>query len=98
MLEISSGMKIPRHVSLLIFSIFIFAAIMAAQKSDPLQTRKSSGIVATPSSLDFGNVQVGQSNTQTEVLTNTATGALTVYSSTVTGTGFSVSGLTLPLT
>jgi len=61
-------------------------------------TKKSSGIVATPASVDFGNVQVGHSASQTETLTNTATVGLTIYSSTLTGSGFTASGLTLPMT
>jgi hypothetical protein len=47
--------------------------------------------------MDFGSVQVGQSKTQLETLTNNATNGLVVYSSTMTGSGFTVSGLSLPL-
>jgi len=51
-----------------------------------------------PSSLDFGNVTVASTSTQTITLTNSGTASLTVSQASVTGTGFSLSGLNLPLT
>lgn len=53
---------------------------------------------ASPSSVNFGNVGVGTTGTQSITLTNSGTGSVTVTQATVTGTGFSSSGLTLPLT
>ncbi|MBZ5723258.1 MAG: choice-of-anchor D domain-containing protein [Acidobacteriia bacterium] len=53
---------------------------------------------ANPTSVSFGNVQVGSSQSQTETLTNISTASLTVYTATTSGTGFSASGLTAPLT
>jgi hypothetical protein len=41
-------------------------------------------------SLDFGDVQLGSSNTQSLTLTNSGTAALTVSQATVTGMGFSI--------
>jgi fibronectin type 3 domain-containing protein len=60
-------------------------------------TVSSSQLSATPSGLSFGNVVVGSSSVQTDTLLNTGTGSLTVIQATVTGAGFSVSGLSLPL-
>jgi hypothetical protein len=53
----------------------------------------------TPSSpsLNFGSILVGSKQTFTETLNNTGGSALTVTQVTPTGTGFTVSGLTLPL-
>jgi nitrogen fixation protein FixH len=53
----------------------------------------------TPSSpsLNFGSILVGSKQTLTETLNNTGGSALTVTQVTPTGTGFAVSGLTLPL-
>jgi len=51
-----------------------------------------------PSSVAFGNVQVGTNSTKTETLTNTGGSSLTISAANVSGTGFSISGLTLPLT
>ncbi len=54
-------------------------------------------LTPAPSSLDFGSVRVGGSAQQTVFLNNTGTGAVTVSQATVTGTGYSISGLSLPL-
>jgi len=54
-------------------------------------------LTATPTSISFGNVAVNQNSTQTVTLANTGTGSLKITQDTVTGTGFSISGLTLPL-
>lgn len=53
---------------------------------------------ATPSSLSFGNVTVGGSSSESVTLTNTGTGSVTISKATVTGAGFSLSGLSLPFT
>ncbi len=55
-------------------------------------------VTPTPSSLSFGNVQLGSKTTLSETLTNTGGSSLTVSQVNTTGTGFSISGLTLPLT
>jgi hypothetical protein len=54
-------------------------------------------LTANPSSLDFGSVQVGSNQPLTETLTNSGGSAITVTQATLTGTGFSISGLSLPL-
>src|SRR2546425_1081759 len=51
-----------------------------------------------PPSVNFGNVVVGTTNTQTITLTNSGTADLTIPQATVTGAGFSISGLSCPLT
>jgi hypothetical protein len=55
------------------------------------------GISLTPGSASFGSVVSGNTNSQTIQIKNSGTSNLTVSQATVTGTGFSVSGLTLPL-
>lgn len=52
----------------------------------------------TPSSFSFGNVAIGTTDSQTVQLSNTGTAALTVSQVSVTGSAFSTTGLTLPLT
>jgi hypothetical protein len=54
-------------------------------------------LTATPSSLAFGSVQVGNSVTLTDSLTNTGASSVTISQAAVTGTGFSINGLTFPL-
>ena len=52
----------------------------------------------SPASLSFGNVTTGSSAANTLTLTNTGNANVTLSSHSVSGTGFSVSGLALPLT
>jgi Cep192 domain 4/Abnormal spindle-like microcephaly-assoc'd, ASPM-SPD-2-Hydin len=51
-----------------------------------------------PSSLSFGSVQVGDSQTLSEVLSNTGGSNVVISQDTISGSGFSVSGFTTPLT
>ena len=55
-------------------------------------------LTANPASLAFGSAQVGSSLTLTDSLTNTGGSSVTISQATATGTGFSISGLTVPLT
>jgi hypothetical protein len=55
-------------------------------------------LVANPASLNFAGVQVGSKQTQFEVLTNSGGSGLTISQATVTGPGFSITGLNPPLT
>ena len=53
---------------------------------------------ASPTSLNFGNVTVGTQSVLPIILTNTGTGSVTITQDTITGAGFSSSGLSLPFT
>ncbi len=55
-------------------------------------------LAATPTSLAFGSVQAGNSTSLSETLTNSGGSSLIISAATASGTGFSLSGLTLPLT
>ena len=55
-------------------------------------------LTPSPSSLSFGNVQTGTSQTKNAAVTNTGQSALTISQITVTGAGFSITGITAPLT
>ncbi len=61
-------------------------------------TGTQTGMAITPSALTFGNVVVGQSGAQSVKLTNSGSSNLTLNLATVTGTGFGISGLSLPTT
>jgi hypothetical protein len=70
----------------------------------PLKTSPTSNGTAAPGSLSvsaptitFGNVALGSSTTQTGTLTAT-TSAVTISTASWSGNGFSVSGITFPLT
>src|SRR5882724_1740659 len=56
------------------------------------------GLSLTPSSVSFGSVVSGNTNSQTIQVKNSGTASLTISQATVTGTGFTLSGLAVPLT
>ena len=60
-------------------------------------TGLQAGISLTPASTNFGSVPVGSTNSQTIQIGNTGNGVLTITQASVTGSGFSATGLTLPL-
>ena len=55
-------------------------------------------ISATPPSLSFGSVLVGNSQSQPVTVQNPGTAGLNITQATISGTGFTLSGTTLPLT
>jgi len=56
------------------------------------------GLGVSSSSLSFGNVNVNTATTQTLTLSSAGTSAVTISAATVSGTGFTVSGVTFPIT
>jgi hypothetical protein len=60
-------------------------------------TAATAGYLApNPSSVSFGSIQVGNSQTQYVTLTNSGGSSLSISQATVTGTGFGLSGFTAP--
>src|SRR5207237_4988559 len=55
-------------------------------------------LTANPSSINFGSLQVGSTNTLFEAVTNSGGSSVTISQATITGPGFSLSGLSLPMT
>src|SRR5271169_774426 len=55
-------------------------------------------LTINPSSVAFGSISVGSSGTQSVMLTNAGTATLTVTSALPSGTGFSMSGASMPMT
>jgi hypothetical protein len=53
---------------------------------------------ANPPSISFSNVQVGNNQSIPETLTNSSGASVTITQAVITGAGFSVSGLSLPVT
>ena len=51
-----------------------------------------------PAGVTFGNVTVGSNSTQTVTLTGSGNASTTITQANVSGTGFGISGLTVPLT
>jgi hypothetical protein len=78
---------------------------ITSNASNPSLTVALSGTAVTagtltgnPTSFSFGNVQDGTSQSQTETIKNTGGASLTITQATISGAGFSYTGLTLPLT
>jgi hypothetical protein len=61
-------------------------------------TGVQAAISVTPSSVSFNSVVSGNTNSQTIQIKNSGNASLTISQATVTGAGFSVTGLTLPQT
>jgi centrosomal CEP192-like protein/HYDIN/CFA65/VesB family protein len=61
-------------------------------------TGSAAAYLTAPSSLNLGSVTIGSSQTQAFTISNSGGSSLTISGATVSGTGFSVSGLTFPYT
>jgi Abnormal spindle-like microcephaly-assoc'd, ASPM-SPD-2-Hydin len=61
-------------------------------------TAQTLQLSASPTSLSFGSIAAGTSATKTVTLTNTGTGSVLLSNDSVTGTGFTVSGMSMPMT
>jgi len=61
-------------------------------------TPKLGQLAVTPASVSFGTVKVGNNQSQPATMTNSGGSSLQVTQVTATGTGFSVSGLSFPVT
>jgi hypothetical protein len=58
----------------------------------------SSQLTVSPADLNFGNVTVGSSSTQSVTLTSSGTVSLTINAATMSGTDFTVFGASFPVT
>jgi Abnormal spindle-like microcephaly-assoc'd, ASPM-SPD-2-Hydin len=61
-------------------------------------TALGSSLTVSPGNISFGNVVTNLTNSQTVQITNPSTTGVKVSAANITGTGFSTSGLNLPLT
>lgn len=87
---------IPRLLILVpALSLFLVLTARVATSSSNSNHRT---ITASSSNLAFGNIPLGGSLTQFETLTNTGNSTVAISQATVTGPGFGVRGLTLPVT
>lgn len=94
-------MSFPQGISRLLIVVFTIPLFLisaaSAATSASFQGTNWKRLAASPSSVNFGNVQVGSSQTRYETLTNSGKSTVTISQATVTGAGFSLSGLSLPL-
>src|ERR1700723_1356919 len=73
--------------------------LTSSNKAATTQIKTNPGVVTVaPSSISFGVVKVGNNQSLQASMTNTGESTLQVTQVTATGSGFSVSGLSLPVT
>jgi hypothetical protein len=101
-----TGMPSPQIISLfpvfrpliVVSTVSLLLLFTARTANSATQRTKSNSqtLAASSSNLSFGNIQLGNSLTQFETITNTGDTAVTISQATVTGPGFGVRGLALP--
>jgi Abnormal spindle-like microcephaly-assoc'd, ASPM-SPD-2-Hydin len=57
----------------------------------------SAALSASPTALSFGNISVGSTSNQSLTLTNSGTSLVTISQTSVSGAGFAIGGVALPL-
>jgi len=74
------------------------ALLTGCQGVAPSGSNGGPTLAASSYTLSFGNVAKGKSSNLSETLTNSSGAAVTISEANISGTGFSVSGLSLPMT
>jgi hypothetical protein len=94
-----------KHISIRFDAVVVLLALGAlvgcqgvSVGKSAVQTSALGQLTAAPETVSFGSVQAGTTNSQSDTLTNDGGSNLTITGATVTGTGFSISGLSLPAT
>jgi len=92
-------MRLPqsssRHLSIL--SVFVVITLVAVLLPSGAQAATQQ-LTCSPSSLRFGKVPIGQSETQSVTLSNSGEGSVTISAINVAVSEFSITGLSLPAT
>jgi trimeric autotransporter adhesin len=76
--------------------LFLLAALLAFNSNASAGTGQL--VVNPPSPINFGSVSVGSSNTKSITLTNSGGPKITISQVSLSGTGFTLSGLNYPIT
>jgi hypothetical protein len=94
-----SPLQIIFRLLIIAMSAFPLFFVLTARAEPPHRENYSNHriLTAASTSLDYGKIQLGNSQTQFETLTNSAYSTVTISQANVTGPGFGVRGLTLPL-
>lgn len=77
---------------------FVMVGCMGVTGKPTTKTETSANLDVSPSSIDFGNVAEGATGQQTVSIANTGSASAKITSAALTGAGFSVKGMSLPLT
>ena len=89
--NVSGSISIVSNASATPMAISLSGAGQSSNQGSPV-------IAATPTSINFGNVVVGNLTSELLTVSNTGTANLTISSLTQSGTGFTWSGLSVPAT
>ena len=104
---ISAGQSTPLSVTFRPNAAGAFNATVtiSSDASNPVTNLSLSGtgagsgqLALNPTSLSFGSVNVGSKQTLSETVTNTGGSSVTISQVGISGTGFSLSGITAPVT
>ncbi len=80
-------------------TVTLTASAGGVSKTFSLQLNAATAaIVVSPSSITFGNETIAKSTSQTLTISSNGNAALTVNSASISGTGFSMSGASFPVT
>jgi Abnormal spindle-like microcephaly-assoc'd, ASPM-SPD-2-Hydin len=91
-------MSSPSSLRPLAFLLSVCVLLVTCTEAVCSASNQQQRLVASPTSLSFGSLQVGTSKTVTETLTNSSNSNLTISQAVTSTAGFSVSGLNPPLT
>ena len=86
----------PNRSSLLRVAL-MSALMIVVLASGALRAEAAGQLTLTPGSVDFGTVKVGRSRTTSVTMTNSGNATVTVSGDTLTGSGYRVSGISMPL-
>ena len=81
----------------LLRAVLLSALAIAFLTAGALRAKATGELALTPGSVDFGTVRVGRTRTASVTMTNSGDAAVTVSGDTLTGSGYRVSGITMPL-
>ena len=97
--SLSTGLRAASCVVGFAVSVFLLSGCVGSVSGDksPTEAPQAPQIVVTPNALTFQNVIVGQKNTQTVQISNAGNAELDVSAISLTGAGFSLGSLAVPL-
>ncbi len=88
----------PAVFAILVLSTFGVRADDATSSKSTLPKARKEHLLLAPANLRFGKVAIGQRNIRTVTITNWGDSSVTLNQAVTRGTGFTLSGLDLPLT
>jgi len=88
----------PRPLPSMVLGFALLLVCAASTGADAQGSHNPKNLIATPTSIDFGSVQVGNNATLTETITNGTNSSATINQAVVTGSGVSLLGMSTPLT